>query len=586
MALTNKLYHYKTKTAFEAAVTSSQIPSTGIAFIADVQQIWTHGTYFGVGEKYGVASTTNAGLCPQLSGSASQYLSGTGIWTDIPTALKTPNSLTISLNGTSQGAFDGSAAKSINITAASVGAAASTHTHTASQVSGLSTVATSGSYNDLSNKPTIPSQYVLPTASATVLGGVKVGSGLGISSGVLSLATHTHTASQVSGLATVATSGSYNDLSNKPTIPSVPSLSGGAAATAGQYVSGVTVSGHAVTVTKASVPTSLPCPGTLTFTGGASGSYNGSGNVSVAIPVNTDTHWTTGISAGASGNASNGATGNPYVKVSDNGTYRAQIRFIGSGATAVSSDGSGNITISSTNTDTNTTYSFAGGTNGFTVTPSGGSGQWVAVTPSVSFPNVGVTNGGAVAGQYVSAISTNGHGITVTRASLPGLSGGGSAGTGQCLTSVGVSGHTVSTGATSVMDIINTNSEITFTKHVTCSAGVANTSDIRYKTNRIPVEGVLEKLEDIDVFSYNWKNPNETLEPTKIGISAQQLEEKFGDILVTEENIQERETKVVDIPGQIAVLFAGMKELIAEVKNLKNENELLKIEIEKLNKNK
>lgn len=33
--------------------------------------------------------------------------------------------------------------------------------------------------------------------------------------------THTHTASQVSGLADVATSGDYNDLSNKPTIPSL-----------------------------------------------------------------------------------------------------------------------------------------------------------------------------------------------------------------------------------------------------------------------------------------------------------------------------------------------------------------------------
>lgn len=94
----------------------------------------------------------------------------------------------------------------------------------------FATVATSGSYNDLLNKPTIPSAYVLPTASSTTLGGVKIGSGISISSGVISAtyssvgaaaASHTHTASQVSGLATVATSGSYNDLSNKPTIPSL-----------------------------------------------------------------------------------------------------------------------------------------------------------------------------------------------------------------------------------------------------------------------------------------------------------------------------------------------------------------------------
>lgn len=37
--------------------------------------------------------------------------------------------------------------------------AATSHTHTANQVSGLAPVATSGSYADLTNKPTIPSQY-------------------------------------------------------------------------------------------------------------------------------------------------------------------------------------------------------------------------------------------------------------------------------------------------------------------------------------------------------------------------------------------------------------------------------------------
>ena len=53
----------------------------------------------------------------------------------IPGSLKNPNALTISLNGTSQGAYDGSAVKNINITASSVGAAASTHTHKMTDVS-------------------------------------------------------------------------------------------------------------------------------------------------------------------------------------------------------------------------------------------------------------------------------------------------------------------------------------------------------------------------------------------------------------------------------------------------------------------
>jgi hypothetical protein len=53
--------------------------------------------------------------------------------------------------------------------------------------SSLSSVATSGDYNDLSNKPSIPSAYALPTATSSVLGGVKVGANLSIdANGVLS----------------------------------------------------------------------------------------------------------------------------------------------------------------------------------------------------------------------------------------------------------------------------------------------------------------------------------------------------------------------------------------------------------------
>lgn len=54
--------------------------------------------------------------------------------------------------------------------------------------SNLSTVATSGSYNDLKDKPTIPTEYVLPTASNTVLGGVKIDNdSIVISDGVISV---------------------------------------------------------------------------------------------------------------------------------------------------------------------------------------------------------------------------------------------------------------------------------------------------------------------------------------------------------------------------------------------------------------
>ena len=54
--------------------------------------------------------------------------------TDFPTSLKNPTALTIQFNGTSQGAYDGSTAKTVNITPSSIGASPSSHTHTASDV--------------------------------------------------------------------------------------------------------------------------------------------------------------------------------------------------------------------------------------------------------------------------------------------------------------------------------------------------------------------------------------------------------------------------------------------------------------------
>lgn len=136
-------------------------------------------------------------------------------------------------------------------------------------VSELATVATSGSYNDLTNKPTIPSAYTLPYATSSILGGVKIGNNISVSNGTISLSQtniisalgytpsasdttygnatttssglmsstdkvklngiadnanyyihpSTHPASMISGLANVAKTGSYNDLTNKPTIP-------------------------------------------------------------------------------------------------------------------------------------------------------------------------------------------------------------------------------------------------------------------------------------------------------------------------------------------------------------------------------
>ena len=92
-------------------------------------------------------------------------------------------------------------------------------------------------------------------------------------------------------------------------------------------------------------------------TGLASKNYavqlNSSGQMYVSVPwtdTDTNTHYTTRLYTGASGTAANSAISNPYLKVTDDNTYRNQVRFIGAGATSISSDASGNITITSKDT--------------------------------------------------------------------------------------------------------------------------------------------------------------------------------------------------------------------------------------------
>ncbi len=73
----------------------------------------------------------------------------------------------------------------------------------------------------------------------------------------------------------------------------------------------------------------------------------------IYAPTNTDTHYTTGLVVGASATATANAAatnGNVYLNVMDNTTVRNAHKITGSGATTVTSDASGNITISSTNT--------------------------------------------------------------------------------------------------------------------------------------------------------------------------------------------------------------------------------------------
>lgn len=82
-----------------------------------------------------------------------------------------------------------------------------------------------------------------------------------------------------------------------------------------------------------------------------------SANVTTALgytppKTDTNTHYTTRIVAGAANGTANASTtnGNTYINVTDDNTFRSGVVIKGTGATSVTSDAKGNITVHSTDT--------------------------------------------------------------------------------------------------------------------------------------------------------------------------------------------------------------------------------------------
>lgn len=162
MAINKKLIHFNKKTTFNsqklsanASNTQYQVGGTGavqtgapdinyqsIVYIKDSKEIWTHGQFYATAVTWSTITGKPSFATVATSGNYNDLSNKP----TIPTKLPTPNVLTFT--GAVTGTWDGSAAKTVNIPSGS--------------------------------------SYTLPTASATTLGGVKVGSGLAISNGVLS----------------------------------------------------------------------------------------------------------------------------------------------------------------------------------------------------------------------------------------------------------------------------------------------------------------------------------------------------------------------------------------------------------------
>lgn len=174
---------------------------------------WTNATAGGTGTVTSVGLTAGSSA---ITVSGSPVTSSGSITVDVNQAALNLGSMTgtvsVTHGGTGLTAL-GTAGQVLTVNAGATAAAWTTPSIAAGSVTGLATVATTGSYTDLTNKP---AAYTLPTASASVLGGVMVGSGLSINSGVLS-ATNSGTVTSV-GL----TAGS-----NKLTVSGSPITSSG-----------------------------------------------------------------------------------------------------------------------------------------------------------------------------------------------------------------------------------------------------------------------------------------------------------------------------------------------------------------------
>ena len=215
--------------------------STGVQQILNkptLATVATSGSYNDLSNKPSLATVATSGDYTDLSNTPSLATVATsGSYNDLsnkPTIPTVNNAtLTIKQGGTTKGTFTANAGTDVEINL-DAGGSGSTDWSDIQNKPTFATVATSGSYNDLSDKPTIPSaqvnadwnastgvQQILNKPTLATVATTGSYSDLSNKPSLATVATSGSYAdlSNTPSLATVATSGSYSDLSNKPTIP-------------------------------------------------------------------------------------------------------------------------------------------------------------------------------------------------------------------------------------------------------------------------------------------------------------------------------------------------------------------------------
>lgn len=297
----------------------------------------TSGAYFDSGVTLNPSNNT---IAANISGKANTA----------GTSDKVANNLIVRLNsgtteGTNQFTYNGSGAKTVNITPAGIGAAKSSHNHndiyyTQSQVDDK--IKTSFAAND-----------------AMVFKGT-IGGGTGATVKALPAS---HSAGETYRVLDLT--GGITD--SNGTVQKGYYVEGKDKCEIGDLIicikDGSVTNGGDWTIVQTNIDGAVIGPASAVnnhvaiFNGANGKAIKDSGfTIGKSVPSNavfTDTHYTTHLYAGT-GTAQNAATtnGNTKLTVADNTTVRNNVTIKGSGATTVVSDSSGNITINSTNTNT------------------------------------------------------------------------------------------------------------------------------------------------------------------------------------------------------------------------------------------
>lgn len=159
----------------------------------------------------------------------------------------------------------------------------------------LAPVATSGNYNDLSNKPSIPAPFNLTTASASVLGGVKIGSNLTIDGNGILSANSSNDASSISGVVPIEKGGT-----SQTSLPGIKSMLG-------------LLSNNVAIGNEAGTPNQGVNANTIAIGGGAGRGNQGASSIAIGYVSGDQNQGANSISIG--GNAAQSGQGTQAVAI-------------------------------------------------------------------------------------------------------------------------------------------------------------------------------------------------------------------------------------------------------------------------------